>query len=509
MRSTTFLLASLLVAALLTAAVPAQAGTLDNPEVTDAEHDIGVASMVPGCISQSPVPPLCIGDVSDTSMTDAGLGSDLVKGWISDENATSFKLNIQTHASPTMGLLNVAPLGPALESIVLTSHMTIGGTEYTATATYTSAGLAVSGSAASAETNATDDTITTLTFLKSAVGAPKAGDVLSGFFLESAGRVTGSAPLFAPADAITDRAPDSDSGNVYNFTGGAAALPGNPNGAPGCTYRAGETNKADADGDCLPDYWEKQYFNNTITEQNGSGDPDHDGATNYQEYIAGTDPTKSSSKPGGNGGFPNGNPACTYKTGETNKTDTDGDCLPDYWETKYFGDPTSAQPTADPDQDGCNNLCEYLNGTDPKDAKSAPPSNCTFRSDETNKTDSDGDCLPDHWERQYFPDLSQNGAGDPDGDFCNNRCEYLHGTDPTKPDTDHDGSPDGTEVQAGTDPTNPNSHPTTSATTTPPAVDDSPLGKLSAHVDYLAESTGAALSVLVVCVLALVRRWAL
>ncbi|MBN1343641.1 MAG: hypothetical protein JXQ73_13215 [Phycisphaerae bacterium] len=50
--------------------------------------------------------------------------------------------------------------------------------------------------------------------------------------------------------------------------------------------------------------------------------------------------------------------------------DTDADGLPDWWEQKYFDDPTAADPNADPDLDGRDNLSEYelaLNPiTDPK-----------------------------------------------------------------------------------------------------------------------------------------------
>jgi hypothetical protein len=52
--------------------------------------------------------------------------------------------------------------------------------------------------------------------------------------------------------------------------------------------------------------------------------------------------------------------------------DTNGDGLPDAWQIQYFGSITSPQaaPGADPDQDGFNNLQEYLAGTSPIDATS-------------------------------------------------------------------------------------------------------------------------------------------
>ena len=48
----------------------------------------------------------------------------------------------------------------------------------------------------------------------------------------------------------------------------------------------------DANGNGLPDWWESQFFGGNA---NPTADPDHDGASNLAEYLAGTDPTSGAS----------------------------------------------------------------------------------------------------------------------------------------------------------------------------------------------------------------------
>jgi subtilisin family serine protease len=50
----------------------------------------------------------------------------------------------------------------------------------------------------------------------------------------------------------------------------------------------------DSDGNGLPDWWEQAYFG-TLTGTDPNADPDHDGASNLAEWLAGTNPTNSSS----------------------------------------------------------------------------------------------------------------------------------------------------------------------------------------------------------------------
>ena len=50
----------------------------------------------------------------------------------------------------------------------------------------------------------------------------------------------------------------------------------------------------DTDGNGLPDWWELKYFG-VLTGTRPNADADHDGVSNLQEYLTGTNPTNSSS----------------------------------------------------------------------------------------------------------------------------------------------------------------------------------------------------------------------
>ena len=105
----------------------------------------------------------------------------------------------------------------------------------------------------------------------------------------------------------------------------------------------------------------------------------------------------------------------------------------------------------DPDNDGVENLDEFLGMDNLNTAHS--PTNDSTRPD---LSDSDGDLMPDGWERNYLLDPTDpsDASEDPDNDGLTNLEEWLARTNPQEEDTDNDMVIDGDEVHKyGTDPT--------------------------------------------------------
>ena len=95
--------------------------------------------------------------------------------------------------------------------------------------------------------------------------------------------------------------------------------------------------------------------------------------------------------------------------------DTDGDSMPDAWETAHGLNPVDpADAALDADNDGLTNLAEYTRGTDPTQA------------------DTDHDGMPDKWEVQYGlnPLDPADAARDANGNGKTNLQEYLDQTVP-------------------------------------------------------------------------------
>lgn len=122
------------------------------------------------------------------------------------------------------------------------------------------------------------------------------------------------------------------------------------------------------------------------------------------------------------------------------ETDTDLDDLPDAWELLHAASlaTLSGLGGADQDGDGASDLAEYEAGSDPDNAVSTP-------------ADTDADGLPDATELAWFGNLSQDAAGDPDGDGESNSTEFSNNSVPVhrasnSADTDADFLPDAWEL---------------------------------------------------------------
>ena len=127
----------------------------------------------------------------------------------------------------------------------------------------------------------------------------------------------------------------------------------------------------DTDLDGLPDIWENKYFGDL--SHDGTEDNDStggaDGLSNLSEYEHGTDPNKSDTD---GDGLPDNDEITAHGTSPTS-SDTDGDGLPDNWEVTNLLNPNNASDRmSDLDQDGFGNLYEFFHGTDPQDHSAAP-----------------------------------------------------------------------------------------------------------------------------------------
>lgn len=164
----------------------------------------------------------------------------------------------------------------------------------------------------------------------------------------------------------------------------------------------------------------------------------------------------------------------TYTTDPTD-ADTDNDGLNDGeersgWASTVNGSAVHFYPdphSSDVDGDGLTDVEEQTAGTNPQAADTDNDGLSDFYEVNTpgqnplviDSGDEDGDFLPDAWEDRYFgnndnsPTTAEvelyDGDDDPDGDGCDNICEFRNGLDPTDDDTDGDGLEDGQEVVAG------------------------------------------------------------
>jgi len=242
----------------------------------------------------------------------------------------------------------------------------------------------------------------------------------------------------------------------------------------------------DTDADGMWDGWEWIYGLDPLNPADAGADSDNDGVINKFEYnnlaagpyqevdnITHTNPRDNDTD---NDGLLDGEELFEYLTDPTHN-DTDGDGMPDGWEIKYGLDPLDfSDALLDLDEDGFDfnwdgnlsgeefsNLYEYLNGTDPTNG------------------DTDGDGMSDGWEVfwNFQPLNSSDAFSDPDNDTLVNLHEFnnsnidgfddnvispdsISGSNPLLKDTDGDLILDGEECYAGedtyvTDPSNPDS----------------------------------------------------
>lgn len=125
-----------------------------------------------------------------------------------------------------------------------------------------------------------------------------------------------------------------------------------------------EIVKKDCDADGMLDSWETASFG-TLTNA-ANGDADGDGVSNRGEYLAGLSPAGNDTD---HDGLLDGAEVNTHRTDPRNR-DTDGDGMPDGWEAEYALDPGENDALAHADDDGFNNVSEYVAGTNPRDGNS-------------------------------------------------------------------------------------------------------------------------------------------
>ncbi len=143
-------------------------------------------------------------------------------------------------------------------------------------------------------------------------------------------------PTQAELDVTTGSADSDGDGfsNAVEIAGGSD--PTDPTSVP-----------ADSDADGLDDDWELANFGHLGFD--GNDDPDHDFATNAQEFAAGT-----------------------WADDATDWPDADNDGMNDAWEILHDLDPALDDSGADPDGDGYSNKEEHDAGSDPNDPDSSP-----------------------------------------------------------------------------------------------------------------------------------------
>jgi hypothetical protein len=219
---------------------------------------------------------------------------------------------------------------------------------------------------------------------------------------------------------------------------------------------------SDSDGDLMPDWWEILIDLDPLDPTDRWEDPDHDQLVNIDEYIFDLDPFDPDTD-----GDEEPDLFDHEIMSSVDSMDQDDDGIADWFERLYSGilDPTDPED-ADRNGDGDNwtNYEEFIFAADPYNHAPTDP---TKTSTDGDRSADDTDPFPLYIKATLRPlnptrevqSLSPitacdahgipEGAGDMDRDGLNNSAEYARDvshTDPTDPDTDGDGMPDGWEV---------------------------------------------------------------
>ncbi|MDA0577181.1 MAG: hypothetical protein O3B24_03685, partial [Verrucomicrobia bacterium] len=117
---------------------------------------------------------------------------------------------------------------------------------------------------------------------------------------------------------------------------------------------------ADSDSDNMPDWWEFKY-GLQINIHDADVDFDHDGLSNLEEYDLGMNPSVNDVT----GEHSEASPVFRLDTAGR-AVDSDGDGMPDWWETAHGLDLDTDDSRDDIDNDGRTNLEEYDANSDPR-----------------------------------------------------------------------------------------------------------------------------------------------